>query len=106
MNFGGVRLEAYHSCRLIHPVYNSGYTMMSPTPITAGAGKINGAWRWAARANRAPKPIGQLLFRLVQQLLELLVRLRDDHVGLGAFDRLLDGHADDVPVLGDIHDLR
>src|SRR2546428_13062356 len=93
--------------------------MMSPTRTTAGAGKISGAYRWANRETRSPAPIGpgpvdrraanglvRLRLGLVQELLELLVRLGDHRVGPGALDRLLDGDADDVPVLRDVHDLR
>src|SRR5205809_5289452 len=73
--------------------------MITATSTTAGAGKSHCAWRCA----QSPS---YLALGAVQQVLKVLLRLREDLSGRRPFDPLLDGDADDVPVLGDADDLR
>src|SRR5881396_3576105 len=102
--------------------------MITATSSTAGAGKSHRAWRCAQRdrftwgprngpqtPNARTRPGGagaRLVIRTrplalgpVQEVLKLLLRLREDLRGRGAFDPFLDGDADDVAVLGDADDL-
>src|SRR6058998_3625059 len=104
--------------------------MMTATSSTAGAGKSHGACRCAQRErftwwgprngphtpNARTRPGGAvarldiatpaLALGPVQQVLKVLLRLREDLRGRRAFDAPLDGDADDVAILGDADDLR
>src|SRR5436309_14681385 len=76
--------------------------MMTATSATAGAGKSHGAWRWV-KLDRTREPAA---LRPGQEILKLLLRLREHLRGRRSFDTLLDGHADDVAILGHADDLR
>src|SRR5262244_1282568 len=81
--------------------------MITATSKTAGAGKSQCAWRCAQPPSPREK-VGTcraLALRPVQHFLEVLLRLRQELGGRPALDGLLDGHADDVPILGDADDL-
>src|SRR5437660_8604406 len=68
--------------------------MITATSSTAGAGNSHRAW-WCA-----------LALSSIEEVLKVLLRLRE-HLGGGRpLDPLLDGDADDVAVLGDADDLR
>src|SRR5207244_7350048 len=68
--------------------------MITATSSTAGAGNSHRAW-WCA-----------LALSSIEEVLEVLLRLRE-HLGGGRpLDSFLDGDADDVAVLGDADDLR
>src|SRR5215470_7141304 len=103
--------------------------MIAATSATAGAGKSHCAWRCAQRdgctwvPRNGPRPPtartrpGGAVARLViatralalgpvEQVLKILLSLREHLRGRCALDRLLDRDADDVAVLGDADDLR
>src|SRR2546429_9474158 len=68
--------------------------MITATSSTAGAGNSHRAW-WCP-----------LALSSIEEVLEVLLRLRE-HLGGGRpLDSFLDGDADDVAVLGDADDLR
>src|SRR5882724_9755371 len=68
--------------------------MITATSSTAGAGNSHRAW-WCA-----------LALSPIEQVLKVLLGLREHLRGRRALDPLLDGDADDVSVLGDADDLR
>src|SRR6266850_5805576 len=68
--------------------------MITATSSTAGAGNSHLAW-WCA-----------LALSSIEEVLKVLLRLREHLRGGRAFDPFLDGDADDVSVLGDADDLR
>src|SRR5207302_11092789 len=68
--------------------------MITATSSTAGAGNSHRAW-WCA-----------LALSSIEEVLEVLLRLREHLGGRRPLDSFLDGDADDVAVLGDADDLR
>src|SRR6185503_5005562 len=58
----------------------------------------------APRPHRSPR--ASLALGAVEEVLKFLLRLGQDRGRRRALDALLDGHADDVAVLGDADDLR
>src|SRR5882724_5051182 len=98
--------------------------MITATSSTAGAGNSHGAWtHWLGGLEGPPRPpersappggavaclvsrTGPSALSSIEQVLEVLLRLRE-HLGRRrALDALLDGDADDVAILGDADDLR
>src|SRR5262245_35515662 len=87
-----------------------GYATITATRASAGAGNSHRACRCPQRATAPLAGPGAIAARLalgaVEQVLAVLLGLGQHLRGRRALDRLLDGHADDVAVLGDPYDLR